>query len=401
MKSVKDFNFKNTKALVRVDFNIKLDDDFNIIDDTRIKAALPTINKILDDGGSPILISHMGRPKGQYDEKASFKHIKDALSKLVQQEVHFFGNCIGEQVQQIVKQDLKPGEVLLLENLRFHSGEKDGDDSFAGELAKLGDVYVNDAFGTAHRAHASTHTVAQYFDEDKRMAGLLMGSELEHANHLINTPDHPYTAILGGSKVSDKIQLIRSLIEKADNILIGGGMAFTFLHAQGYNVGQSIVEGHHLDLANSILEEAKNKGVKIYLPQDAVVTDAVTNQSQKHVKKIGDMPEDLFGADIGPETIQDFTPAIKESKTIFWNGPLGIFEVDGLHDGTYRTALAVSDATQKGAYSLIGGGDTATAFDQFNLDNQASFISTGGGALLTYIAGEELPAIEILGGENK
>lgn len=396
MQQIADFNFNGYKTLVRVDFNVKLDEHYNIIDDTRLKAALPTINKVLEDGGRPILISHMGRPRGQYEERYSFKHIKDHLAKLLQRNVHFFGNCIGDEAQRIAEENLNEGESLLLENLRFHSGEKAGNEDFASELSKLADVYVNDAFGTIHRAHASTYTVARYFPEDKKMTGLLMGKEIEHAHHLVNTPEHSYTAILGGSKVSDKIQLIRSLIQKADNILIGGGMAFTFLHSQGYDVGQSIVEGDKLNMADSILKEAKQNNVNIFLPSDCVVTDAITNEAEKVVKDIHSMPDDLFGADIGPATTETFSEIIKDSRTIFWNGPLGVFEVDGLHDGTYRTAMAVADATQKGAYSLIGGGDTATAFDKFNLTNQASFISTGGGALLTFIAGEELPALTAL-----
>ncbi len=396
MQKIADFNFKGYKTLVRVDFNVKLDEHYHIIDDTRIKAALPTINKILRDGGRAILISHMGRPKGQYEEKYSFKHIKDHLAKLLQRNVHFFGNCIGDEAERIAENDLNDGEALLLENLRFHSGEKDGNEDFAQELANLAEVYVNDAFGTAHRAHASTYTVARYFPEGKKMTGLLMGKEIEHGHHLVNTPEHPYTALLGGSKVSDKIQLIRSLIQKADNILIGGGMAFTFLHSQGYDVGQSIVEGDKLNLADSILKEAKQNNVNIYLPTDCVVTDAITNESEKVIRDIHSIPDDLFGADIGPVTIEVFSDIIKNSRTIFWNGPLGIFEFDGLDKGTYHTAMAVSEATQEGAYSLIGGGDTATAFDTFNLINQASFISTGGGALLTFIAGEELPALKVL-----
>ncbi len=396
MKKVTDFNFKSQKTLVRVDFNVKLDDNYQIIEDTRIKAALPTINKILDDGGKPILISHMGRPKGNYDERYSFKHIVNYLSELFKRKVHFFGNCIGDEVLRIANEELKDGEILLLENLRFHSGEKAGHENFGKQLAQLADVYVNDAFGTAHRAHASTYTVAHYFPKDKKMPGLLMGKELDHANYLVNKPDSPYTAVLGGSKVSDKIQLIRSLMQKADNILIGGGMTFTFLHSQGYDVGQSIVEGDKLALANSILEEARQNHVNIYLPKDAIVTDAVKDNSEKTAKNIADIPADLLGADIGPETIETFSEKIKESRTIFWNGPLGVFEVADLDQGTYRIALAVCDVTQKGAYSLIGGGDTATAFDHFNLANQASFISTGGGALLTYIAGEKLPALEAL-----
>lgn len=396
MRTVTDYNFKGQTALVRVDFNVKLDANHRIIDDARIKACLPTINKILNDGGRVVLMSHMGRPKGEYKERYSFKYIKAPLAQLLQKEVRFCQDCVGKEASQVVSEELNSGEVLLLENLRFHPEEKQGDRKFARQLAELGDVYVNDAFGTAHRAHASTYTVADFFPHKKRMMGTLMASELKHASHLVNSPWKPYTAIIGGSKVSDKIQLFRSLMQKADNILVGGGMAYTFLKAKGYQVGGSMVEEDKLDLAYSLMEEADNNHVRLYLPQDSMVTTAIKDEAPKWEQDNQEIPDEAMGADIGSKTIEQYKRIIRHSKTLFWNGPMGVFEINGLDNGTYRLAMAVAEATQKGAYSLIGGGDTATAFDQFNFMNQVSFVSTGGGALLTYIAGESLPALEAL-----
>ncbi len=396
MRTVTDFNFQGQRALVRVDFNVKLDNHYNVIDDTRIKACLPTINKIINEGGKAILMSHMGRPKGQYHESFSFKHLVNHLSGLLKTEVRFYEDCIGDDVIQKINNELQEGKVALLENLRFHKAEKQGDESFAKQLAELGDVYIDDAFGTAHRAHASNYTVAQYFDPEHKMAGSLMTSELEHAHHVVNTPEHPYTAIIGGSKVSDKIQLIRSLMSKADHILIGGGMTYTFLKAQGYQIGNSMVEEDKLELASSLINEAASNHVKLHVPIDSVITKSITNKAEKHITDNSNIPEGYMGADLGPKTIERYGEIIKSSKTIFWNGPVGVFEVEGLEEGTHRMALAVAEATQMSAYSLIGGGDTAAAFDQFNLANQASYVSTGGGALLTYIAGKPLSALAAL-----
>lgn len=398
MKTVTDFNFQSFKTLVRVDFNVKLDNDFKVIDDTRIKACLPTINKIINDGGIAVLMSHMGRPKGEYHEDLSFKHIVPHLSELLQTQVHFLEDCISNEEKQKKLAGLEEGSVALLENLRFYPGEEAGDKEFAKKIARLGDVYVNDAFGTAHRAHASTYKVPLLFPEQKKMAGLLINNEVVHAEYLLKDMDRPYTAILGGSKVSDKIKIIRSLINCTDNILIGGGMAFTFLKALGCQIGKSIVEQDKIDLAQSIMDEAKANNVNLILPKDSIIASEISNESEKSVAYSHEIPNEKMGGDIGPESIEEYSQIITESHTIFWNGPVGVFEVDGFDEGTHRLGLAVTEATQKGAYSLIGGGDTATAFDKYNLSNQASFISTGGGALLTYIASERMPALEALEG---
>ena len=395
MSNLTEFNFEGQTALIRVDFNVKFDDQYEVIDDARIKAALPTMEQVLNDGGSIILMSHMGRPKGEFHEKYSFRHIIPHLKGLLKREVLFQPDPVGEEAQQQAKH-LEPGQVMLLENLRFHKAEKKNDPEFAKKLAQLGDVYINDAFGTAHRSDASTAAIADYFPPEKRMLGSLMTSELQHADKVAKHPDKPYTAIIGGSKVSDKIQLLRSLMKYADNILIGGGMTYTFLKAKGYHIGNSMLEADHLDLALSLIQEAEENNVNLFLPSDSVACETVSSEAPKQITAGVDVPDNLMGADIGPKTIEQYEAVIKESQTIFWNGPVGVFEVDGLQEGTYRLALAISGATQNGAFSLIGGGDTATAFDQFNLANRASFISTGGGALLTYIAGEPLPTVEAI-----
>ena len=398
MQNLSDYNFEGQRALVRVDFNVKLNEDYQVIDDSRIKAALPTMEHILNTGGAVILMSHMGRPKGAYHEQYSFRHIIPHLEHLLKRSVTFQADPVGEDAKTKA-QNLKPGEVLMLENLRFHEAEKKNDEAFAQKLAQLGDVYVNDAFGTAHRSDASTHAVAGFFPPEKRMLGSLMTSELKHADKVAKHPDQPYTAIIGGSKVSDKIQLLRSLMQHADNILIGGGMTYTFLKAKGYHIGNSMLEADYIELAQSLIKEAEAHQVQLYLPLDSVACESIAPKAAKQVTAGVEVPDNLMGGDIGPKTIEQYAAVIKNSRTIFWNGPVGVFEVEGLQEGTYRLALAVSDATQNGAFSLIGGGDTATAFDQFNLTNRASFISTGGGALLTYIAGEPLPTIDAIRGE--
>lgn len=397
MSNLSDYNFEGQRALIRVDFNIKMDEHFNVIDDARIKAALPTMEQVLKSGGSVVLMSHMGRPKGDYDDQYSFRHIVPHLEHLLQCEVAFQPEAVGAEAERKA-QNLKPGQVMLLENLRFYKAEKKNDEAFARQLAQLGDVYVNDAFGTAHRSDASTHAVAGFFPPEKRLLGSLMTSELKNAEKVAKHPEHPFTAIIGGSKVSDKIQLLRSLMQQADNILIGGGMTYTFLKAQGYNIGNSMLEGEYMDLANSLIREAKDNNVQLYLPLDSVACEAINAEAAKQVTAGVDVPDKLIGGDIGPQTIEQYSAVIKHSRTLFWNGPVGVFEVEGFKEGTYRLALAISDATQNGAFSLIGGGDTATAFDQFNLTNRASFISTGGGALLTFIAGESLPSVEAVKG---
>ena len=396
MRDVTNYNFKGQTALVRVDFNVKLDENYRVIDDSRIKSCLPTITKILNDGGNVVLISHMGRPQGRFNAKYSFEHLVSPLTRLLNKNVRFCQDCLDNGVAKVISKDLTSSDVLLLENLRFHPEEEQGDEKFARQLAELGDVYVNDAFGTAHRIHASTYTVTRFFQPDKRLLGTLTASELVNAYHLVNYPKQPYTAILGGSKVSDKIQLIRSLMQKADNILIGGSMAYTFLKAKGYRVGSSMVEADKLDLAASLMEEAAHNHVRLYLPKDSIVTTGLQDDAPKAVKDNQHMLNDTMGADIGPRTIEQYKRLIRHSKTIFWNGPMGVFEVKGLDEGTYRVALAVWEAAKKGAYSIIGGGDTATAMDKFNLNGRASFVSTGGGALLTYIAEGKLPALEAL-----
>lgn len=395
MQNLQDYKFEGQVALIRVDFNVKLDEHFQVIDDARIKAALPTIERVLKDGGAVILMSHMGRPKGEFNEKYSFRHLVEHLEELLKRDVIFQPTITGDEALQRAKQ-FQGGEVMLLENLRFHPEEKKNDQEFAKLLARLGDVYINDAFGTAHRSDASTDAVASLFSPDKRLLGSLVSSELRHADKVAKHPDHPYTAIIGGSKVSDKIQLLRSLMRYADNILIGGGMTYTFLRAMGYHIGNSMLEEEYMDLAKSLINEADQNGVTLYLPDDSIACAEITDEAAKQVTANAEVPDQLMGADIGPQTIEKYCQVVKGSQTIFWNGPVGVFEVEGLQEGTYRLALAVSDATQNGAFSLIGGGDTASAFEQFNLSNRASFISTGGGALLTYIAGEPLPAVDVV-----
>lgn len=394
MKTVNDYNFKNKRALIRVDFNVPLDDDMNITDDTRIRAAIPTIQKVLSDGGSVILMSHLGRPKGGPEDKFSLKHILKDLSGLLGKEVEFTSDCIGEEAKTKAK-DLKPGQVLLLENLRFYKEEEKGDISFAEKLSHLGDVYVNDAFGTAHRAHASTSIIAQYFPED-RVAGLLMASELENAKKVLEHPVRPFTAIMGGAKVSDKIELIEKLLEKVDNLIIGGGMAYTFSKALGGNIGTSLLEAEKMPLALELLQKAKDKGVKLILPSDCIIADAFSNTANQDIRSNNEIPDTWMGLDIGPESIKAFREVILESKTLMWNGPMGVFEMESFEKGTLAIAEALVEATEKGAFTLIGGGDSAAAIAKFHLTEKVSYVSTGGGALLEYMEGKELPGVEAL-----
>ena len=398
MSKFSDHNFKNEKALIRVDFNVPLDDQFNITDDTRMRAAIPTIKKVLDDGGSVILMSHFGRPKNGPEDKFSLKHLLPHLKNLLPgTTVLFADDCIGEDAQQKAK-DLKPGEVLLLENLRFHKEEEKGDPAFAKKLSELGNVYVNDAFGTAHRAHASTAVIAQFFPADKKMFGLLMNAEISNADKVLNSSDKPFTAILGGAKVSDKIEIIENLLKKANNVIIGGGMAYTFLKAQGKEIGSSLCEEDKLDLANEILSKAKEKNVEIYLPADSVVADKFAEDANTKTVNNDHIEKGWMGLDIGAESIKQFSKVIMESKTILWNGPMGVFEMKKFQQGTKAVAEAIAKATENGAYSLIGGGDSVAAINEFGLADKVSYVSTGGGALLEYFEGKELPGIKAING---
>jgi len=394
MKTIDDLNFSGKKALIRVDFNVPLDDDFNITDDNRIKGAKPTIEKILKDGGAVILMSHLGRPKDGPTDKFSLKHIVDHLSKELNVKVQFANDCIGTEAIEKAK-DLKAGEVLLLENLRFYKEEEKGDRAFAEKLAALGDVYVNDAFGTAHRAHASTAVIANFFPQAKYF-GYLMASELKNAEKVLNNPERPFTAIMGGAKVSDKLELIEALLAKVDNLIIGGGMAYTFVKAKGGEIGQSLVELDKLDLANSLVEKAKEKGVKLLLPKDSQIADKFANDANVYDGANDEIPADKMGLDIGAASAAEFSDIIKSSKTILWNGPMGVFEMDTFAKGTKIVAEAVVDATKGGAFSLIGGGDSAAAVTKFKMTDDVSYVSTGGGALLEYMEGKELPGVKAI-----
>ena len=395
MNTIDQYNFENKKALVRVDFNVPLDKEFNITDDKRMRAALPTITKILNDGGSVILMSHLGRPKGGPEDKYSLRHILGDLSRMLDLEVKFADDCIGQDAKSKAL-NLVPGQVLLLENLRFYKEEEAGDKEFAGKLASLGDVYVNDAFGTAHRAHASTAIVAEFFPNAKYF-GYLMAEELKNAEKINHHADKPFTAIMGGAKVSDKILLIESLLEKVDNLIIGGGMAYTFAKAQGGEIGTSLLEADRMPLCLELLEKAKAKGVNILLPLDTVIADKFDNDATKRNVDSGEIPENWMGLDIGPKTVELFTNVIKNSKTLLWNGPMGVFEMDNFAHGTRAIADAVVAATKENnAFSLIGGGDSAAAIAKFNLEDEVSFVSTGGGALLEYMEGKELPGVKAI-----
>ena len=391
MNTIDQHNFKGQKALIRVDFNVPLDKEYNITDDTRIRAAIPTIQKILKDGGSVILMSHLGRPKEGPAEKYSLKHLVAHLTKVLNTTVKFADDCIGDSARNL-SASLMPGEVLLLENLRFYKEEEKGNEEFAQKLATLGTFYVNDAFGTAHRAHASTAVIAKFFP-GKKCFGYVMAGELENADKVLNHPVKPFTAIMGGAKVSDKILIIEQLLNKVDNLLIGGGMAFTFVKATGGKIGSSLCEEDKLDLALEILEKAKAKGVKIILPTDAVLGDKFDANAQVGHSEINAIPEGWMGLDIGEKSAKAFCDMIENSKTILWNGPAGVFEFEKFAAGTKALAEAIVSATEKGAFSLIGGGDSAAAINKFHLGEKVSYVSTGGGALLEYIEGKTLPGV--------
>ena len=397
MKTIDSLNFQNKRALIRVDFNVPLNDAFEVTDETRIKAAAPTIKKILEKGGSVILMSHLGRPKEGPTNKYSLKHIVNTVAKNIGTDVQFADDCIG--VDAFAKSAaLKPGQVLLLENLRFYKEEEKGDVAFAEKLSKHGDIYVNDAFGTAHRAHASTAVIAQFFAADAKCFGYVMAGEVASIDKVINGAEAPFTAIVGGAKVSDKILIIEQLMNKANNILIGGGMAFTFVKAMGGTIGKSLCEDDKLDLAKELLAKAKARGVNLYIPTDAIVADNFANDAAKKDSKINIIEEGWMGLDISNETIETYSDVIKNSKTILWNGPMGVFEMSSFENGTKQVALAIAEATKKGAYSLIGGGDSVAAINKYNLASQVSYVSTGGGALLEYIEQGSLPGVRAIEG---
>ncbi len=393
-KTVDHFNFAGRKALIRVDFNVPLNSDFQVTDPTRIKAAIPTIKKILADGGSVIIMSHLGRPKEGPADKYSLRHVVSTLSSLLGILVKFASDCRGPVASEAAA-SLAEGEVLLLENLRFYKEEEKGNEDFAQELAALGDVYVNDAFGTAHRAHASTAVIAKYF-KGKSYFGYVMAGELENAEKVMGHADRPYTAIMGGAKVSDKILIIERLLDKVDHLIIGGGMAYTFIKAQGGEIGSSLCEADKLDLALDLLEKARLKGVKMHLPIDSVNGDKFDKDANTNVTDIRKVPEGWLGLDIGPESAKQFASVIAQSKTILWNGPMGVFEMEKFSNGTRAVAAAVASATSNGAFSLIGGGDSAAAVNQFGFSAQVSYVSTGGGALLEYMEGKELPGVKLV-----
>lgn len=397
MKTLDNLDFKGKKALIRVDFNVPLNDQFEITDDTRIRAALPTIEKILKDGGAVILMSHLGRPKNGPEDKFSLNHLVGHLSSLLNVDVKFASDCIGE-VAESAANELQAGEVLLLENLRFHTGETKGDETMAASLAKLGDIYVNDAFGTAHRAHASTAIIANNFAEDAKCFGYLMAKELTSVENVMSNPQKPFTAIIGGAKVSSKISIIENLLDKIDNLVIGGGMAYTFAKAQGGTVGSSLVEDDFLDTAREVLKKADEKGVRILIPEDSIVADGFSNDANKQQCATGEIPEGWMGLDIGEEAIAHYKNCIEESKTILWNGPMGVFEFENFSEGTKQAAFAVVTATERGAYSLVGGGDSVAAVNKFNLKEHVSYVSTGGGALLELIEGKVLPGVKAING---
>ncbi|MDK2842817.1 MAG: phosphoglycerate kinase [Anaerophaga sp.] len=419
MSKIESYNFSGKKAIVRVDFNVPLNEKFEITDDTRIKAALPTLKKIISDGGSVIVMSHLGRPNGKANPDLSMKHVQGRLAELLDTEVLFAKDCVGPDAKEKAAA-LKPGQVLMLENLRFHLEEegkpklaedaseeekkaakaemKEKQQTFSKELASLADVYVNDAFGTAHRAHASTAVIADFFDSDKKMFGFLIEQELQSLDKVLKSPDRPFTAIMGGAKVSTKITIIENLLDKVNNLILGGGMTYTFIKARGGQIGDSICEDEYLELARKIEKMAKEKGVNLYLPVDVVAADAFENNANTRIVPVDQIPDGWQGLDAGPETIKIYQDVIENSKTILWNGPVGVFELDTFAKGSRAVADAIAAATKKGAFSLIGGGDSVACINKFGLADEVSYISTAGGALLEYLEGKELPGIKAIRG---
>ncbi len=391
MKTIDDFNFSGKKALIRVDFNVPLNSKFEVTDTNRIEAARPTILKVLEDGGSAVLMSHLGRPDGKVVADMSLKHIMDAVSDIIGVQVKFAEDCVGPKAKEAVDQ-LEDGEVLLLENLRFHAEEEQGDDDFARSLSQLGDIYVNDAFGTAHRAHASTTIVANYFAGQKCF-GYLMAKEIEAIDKVMRTGEKPVLAILGGAKVSSKITIIENILDKVDHLIIGGGMTYTFVKAQGGKVGSSICEDDKMPLALEILDTAKKKGVKVHLPVDVLAADSFNNGANTRVVAVDAIPEGWQGLDAGPETLKNFNKVIQASRTILWNGPVGVFEMENFAKGTIAVGHMIEDATKEGAFSLVGGGDSVAAVKQFGFEDKVSYVSTGGGAMLESLEGRVLPGI--------
>lgn len=397
MASIHSFNFSGKRALIRVDFNVPLDKEtLEVQDDTRIRAAIPTIQHVLKNGGSVVLMSHLGRPKEGFEARFSLKNIVSHLSNKLGVDVKFAEDCIGEKATSL-SSNLQPGEVLLLENVRFYKHETTGTESFAKQLAENGDVYINDAFGTAHRAHASTTTIAQFFPEAK-MFGFLIEREIESVNKVLNSMEKPLTAIVGGAKVSSKITIIDRLIEKVDNLIVGGGMAYTFVKANGGKVGTSLVEDDYLEVAQKIMQTAKKKNVKLYIPVDTVVADKFDNEANTQLVDINQIEEGWMGLDVGPKSAEDCNEIITKSKLILWNGPMGVFEMENFQQGTKSVAESIVKATENGAFSLIGGGDSVAAINKFNYTDKVSYVSTGGGAMLEYLEGKELPGIKAVRG---
>ena len=391
MQTIDNYDFSGKKALVRVDFNVPLNDKFEITDDTRMQKALPTIKKIMESGGSPVIMSHFGRPKSGPEDKFSMKHLVGHLSELLDKEVKLAPDCIGDEVKEVC-QNLQPGEPLLLENLRFHKGETAGDEEFAGQLAENGDCWVNDAFGTAHRAHASTAVIAKFFPNDK-MFGYLIESEVKSLDKVVKEPKRPLTAIMGGAKVSSKITIIENLLDQVDNLILGGGMTYTFIKANGGNVGDSICENDYLDTAKNIEKKAKEKGVNLIMATDVLAADDFSEDANTKTVKVDEIPDGWQGLDAGPESIAKFKEVIKNSSTILWNGPVGVFEMDKFAEGSKAIGDAIVEATKKGAFSLVGGGDSVACVNKYNMADGMSYISTAGGALLEYLEGKTLPGV--------
>lgn len=391
MKNISNISLEGKRVLIRVDFNVPLDEHFNITDDSRILAALPTIKKVISDGGKAIIMSHLGRPKNGFEEKFSLRHVVKHLSELLNTNVAFSSDCIGENTTSEVNK-LENGEVLVLENLRFYKEEKSGDKDFAKQLSLLGDVYVNDAFGTAHRAHASTAIIANFFPDNKYF-GMLLSNEISSLEKALDKPQRPFTAIIGGAKITGKIDVITSLFEKVDNLIIGGGMAYTFAKAMGGSIGNSLVENEKVDLAKQLIDEAKKKGVNLILPSDSINANDFNNNATTNSSSILNISSGFMGLDIGEESISEFSTVITNSKTIIWNGPMGVFEMENFANGTKKVGEAICEATQNGAFSLVGGGDSVAAVKKFGFANKVSYISTGGGAMLEYLEGKKLPGV--------